>query len=98
MSKIKAGAKQVRRRKRTDYAQLDALARADLLAIARFLYGGLPNNADGERFLHGLLLKGLPATQVLEWAPWACLRGIDYYTAKRPNDETRKPTAEMLAT
>ena len=80
-----------------DYAQLDALARTDLLAIARHWFGAatLPDNADGKRFLHGLLVKGLAATQVPDVAPWACRRSVDHYVAKA-NAERRIPDADML--
>ena len=53
---------------RRNHAQLDALTRADLLAIARYDFGtsSLPENADGKLFLRAFILKGMPATQALD--------------------------------
>jgi hypothetical protein len=85
------------RQRAAHYAQLDALARADLLAISRHWSGQhtLPDDASGERILHGLLLKGLPATQVADVASWAHRRGVDHYVDKAKS-ERRTPDADML--
>ena len=82
---------------RQQRAQLDALTRADLLAISRHKSrtATLPDDVTGERILHGLLMKGLPATQVLDVAPWASQRGIEHYVEKAKKDR-RTPDAEML--
>lgn len=86
-----------RRRQRTDYAQLDAFARKDLRAVSRHWTGKatLSDDASGQQILHGLLMKGLPATQVLDVAPWASQRGIEHYVEKA-NADHRKPDADML--
>jgi hypothetical protein len=80
----------------THYAQQDAFARKDLLAIRGYFLSTtrLSDEAD-ERFLHALLLKGLPATQVLDLFPWARHRGVDYYI-DRANADRRKPNADRL--
>ena len=83
--------------RRQPTAQFDAFARAELLAIARHRFGRstLPENADGERFLEGLLWKGLPGMQILDFAPWASRRGIDHYVEKAKANR-RIPNADRL--
>jgi hypothetical protein len=85
-----------RRQRAEHYAQQDAFVRADILAIRRYFLGTtrLSDEAD-ERFLHALLLKGLPATQVLDLFPWARHRGVDYYI-DRANADRRTPDADRL--
>lgn len=88
------GKPQVRTRSR---AQLDALARADLLAIARHDFGApkLPNNADGRLYFRAFILKGMPVTQLLRMAPWA--RHRDFFRIVNDADAERgAPNAKRL--
>lgn len=80
-------------------AQLDALTRGDLFDIARLDFGTskLPDNQQGEQFLYAFLLKGMPATQVPDVAPWARRRGdLLERLIDRASAERRKPGPDRL--
>ena len=81
------------RRVRRNLPQLDALARADLLAIARLDFGTsrLPDNEQGEQFLRALLLKGMPASQAPDVAPWARRNNLLWDLLEATNNQRRKP-------
>ena len=84
------------RGRRQNHAQRDALTRTDLRAIWRYFSSQSRLTDDlNERFLHALLLKGLPATQVPDVAPWARRRGVDYYIDKA-NADLRIHDADRL--
>ena len=83
---------------RTHHAQLDALARADLLAIAQGRFGtsSLPNNEEGRRFLRAYLLKSMPATQALDLASWSRDGGEFFRIVALVEADRRTPNADRL--
>jgi hypothetical protein len=86
------------RRQRADHTQLDALTRFDLLAIAQDRFGtsSLPNDGEGRRFLRAYLLKGMPATQALDLAPWSRDGGEFFRIVASVDADRRTPNAERL--
>ena len=96
-NRARASRTQARERKARRHAQLDALARGDHHAIARFRYGAasLPDDADGRHCLRALLGIGLPAVQAREIAPWSRGGELDHLIDevkrdRRPFDARRR--------
>ncbi len=66
-----ARAKRTSRRGHADYAQLDALRRRDVKAIANLRFGAqLPDSEEGRQFLGVLIALRLPAEEIHKIAPW----------------------------
>jgi hypothetical protein len=78
--------------------QLDAFARADLLAIAKDKFGTsiLPDDAEGRRFLRAYLLKGVPATQAVDLAPWSREGRVFIDILAEVEADKRIPNADRL--
>jgi hypothetical protein len=87
-----------RAKQRRHRTQLDAFARADLLDIAQHRFGAssLPNNAEGRRFLRAYLLKGMPATQAVDLAPWSRDGRVFIDTIAAVEADRRTPNADRL--
>jgi hypothetical protein len=89
-----------RKKHPNSYAQVDALVRKDIIAIATHRFGTatLPDTAEGRRFLRAMLAKRLPVTQAYEIAPWCpdelCRMAAE--VAADPRAPTRDRLGDMI--